>query len=140
MARALLEPPPFAEPPYRTLAWLGARTLSPLHHDPYDGVLCQLIGTKQALVFSPGDEGLYPFPPHSLQRNTSQVDLERPDPQRWPRYAARLRDDARVAALEQGDALYIPRGWWHAVACTSAASFSVSFWWPPPPVGRSSAR
>ena len=108
-------------------AWLGGRTLSPLHRDPYDGLLVQLIGRKEVRLVPPGAEGIYPCV--RPQQNTSEVDAFAPDLERYPRFEARL-SEGREASLEPGDALWVPKGWWHAVRATSAASFSVSFWWP----------
>ena len=64
-----------------------------------------------------------------------QVDIDRPDLERFPGFAALQHRDC---VLEVGDLLFIPCGWWHYVkalppqgpptAGQLRASFSVSFW------------
>ena len=45
-----------------------------------------------------------------------------------PEDAAALRACCESVELAPGDALLIPRGWWH-YARSLSVSFSVSFWW-----------
>ena len=57
--------------------------------------------------------------------NGCRVDIENPDLARFPR----LRGvETMVAELEPGDALYIPRRWWHHVR-TLQESVSANYWW-----------
>ncbi|KAF9630585.1 Transcription factor jumonji/aspartyl beta-hydroxylase [Lasiodiplodia theobromae] len=46
--------------------------------------------------------------------------------ERWPQFAK--VEGCCEAVLGPGDALYVPKGWWHYVRSLSP-SFSVSFWW-----------
>ena len=76
---------------------------------------------------------MYPFERGaSLQTNTSRVDVEAAeiDPQ-FAAFAERRKDDERVVTLAPGDALHIPRHWWHHVRATSVSA-TVNFWWPAP--------
>ena len=85
----------------------------------------KVVGEKLVLLFSPDDSAaLYPHP-EPLLFNTSQVDAEDPDLQRFPNFAG-----AKCVAcvLRPGQMLYIPPTWWHFVRSLSP-SFSVSFWW-----------
>jgi len=126
--RLLPSDPPWRTPPYRTVAWLGGRTVTPLHRDPYAGLLVQCIGRKECALL-PANESVYPFPRHTLQPNTSQVDPFCPDLGAFPDFPA---EAVETVVLDEGDALFIPRRWWHSVRTTpdTAASFSLSFWWP----------
>ncbi|KAL1635729.1 hypothetical protein SLS58_010092 [Diplodia intermedia] len=46
--------------------------------------------------------------------------------ERWPEFGK--AEGCREAILGPGEALYVPKGWWHYVR-SLAPSFSVSFWW-----------
>ncbi|KAG5831904.1 hypothetical protein ANANG_G00285320 [Anguilla anguilla] len=107
-------------------AWFGpAGTVSPLHQDPQQNFLAQVVGRKYIRLYSPEDsEKLYPHQSHLLH-NTSQVDVERPDVDRFPEFA---KAPYQECVLEPGEVLFIPVQHWHYVRALDL-SFSVSFWW-----------
>lgn len=107
-------------------AWFGPEgTVSPLHQDPKHNFLCQVMGEKYVRLYSPEfTEHLYPHPT-SLLANTSQVDCERPDLDKFPKFGDAMYLEC---VLKPGDMLYIPPKHWHYVKALSI-SFSVSFWW-----------
>jgi len=102
--------------------WLGSRTRSGLHYDNADNMFAQMYGVKRVVLMSPRvSRFLYPFPDSPAK---SQVDPEHPDLRRYPRFA---RCPVWTGDLEPGDALYIPRGWWHFIAADDV-SISVNCW------------
>lgn len=117
---------------YNTMFWMGPRgSVSPLHHDPLDNVLMQMVGRKRVVLIPPTADPscLYVGEVHGQQPNTSAVnDAEHPDTTRFPLYPPLLAQEGQVAFLEPGDALFIPSRWWHHVRSLDL-SISVNAWW-----------
>lgn len=91
--------------------WFGpAGTVTPLHHDTANIVLCQVYGEKRVRLAAPWEPSLL----GTLRGVYSTADPERPDE------AAR---DAlfRETVIGPGDALFIPAGWWHHVRALSVS-------------------
>ncbi|CAK0858569.1 unnamed protein product [Prorocentrum cordatum] len=116
-------------PPARANVWLGTRgTVTPCHWDSYNNCLAQVQGSKRAVLLPPAaGPCLYAAESEggvAAQGNVSSVDVEAPDLERFPAYAGARSVSAE---LEPGDALFIPRGWWHQIRALSP-SISVNFW------------
>uniref|UniRef100_A0A1A7XD97 Lysine-specific demethylase 8 n=1 Tax=Iconisemion striatum TaxID=60296 RepID=A0A1A7XD97_9TELE len=107
-------------------AWFGPTgTVSPLHQDPQQNFLAQVVGSKYIRLYSPEDsDKLYPHQ-SQLLHNTSQVEVENPDLERFPEF---VRAPYLECVLQPGDVLFIPVKHWHYVRSLDV-SFSVSFWW-----------
>lgn len=91
---------------YRTNIWLGFKSTSPCHHDPFQNILCQVFGTKNVVLFSPEQRSqLYPAY-GTLQKNTSTVDILNPDFQLHPLFR---KATGYSCSLSAGDALFIPK-------------------------------
>ncbi|XP_070340757.1 bifunctional peptidase and arginyl-hydroxylase JMJD5 isoform X3 [Equus asinus] len=107
-------------------AWFGPQgTVSPLHQDPQQNLLVQVIGRKYIRLYSPQEsEALYPHDTYLLH-NTSQVDVEHPDLEKFPQFA---EAPFLSCILSPGEVLFIPVKYWHYVRALDL-SFSVSFWW-----------
>uniref|UniRef100_A0A672Y9Q8 Lysine-specific demethylase 8 n=1 Tax=Sphaeramia orbicularis TaxID=375764 RepID=A0A672Y9Q8_9TELE len=87
--------------------------------------LVQVVGSKYIRLYSPEDtDKLYPHQ-SSLLHNTSQVEVENPDTERFPEFA---RAPYLECVLQPGDVLFIPVQHWHYIRSLEL-SFSVSFWW-----------
>ncbi|KAG8432988.1 hypothetical protein GDO86_017308 [Hymenochirus boettgeri] len=107
-------------------AWFGpAGTVSPLHQDPQQNFLAQILGRKHIRLYSVDEtENLYPFE-SSILHNTSQVDLENTDLNKFPRFSQAAYEEC---ILSPGQILFIPVKWWHFIRALDI-SFSVSYWW-----------
>jgi hypothetical protein len=106
-------------PETMTLLLGPAGTVTPLHHDNMNILLCQVLGRKLVrLVPSYQRHLVYP-----RGGTYSEVDAGDPDLARHP-----LFSEATVleTVLEPGDALLIPAGWWHWVKALEI-SVNVSF-------------
>lgn len=100
--------------------WFGpAGTVTPLHYDTCDILLCQVIGSKRVRMINPTQQGLL----YNRVGVFSDVDYERPDLARFPLFGQVVADEFVLCA---GDVLFIPFGHWHHVRSLSASA-SVSF-------------
>ncbi|CAK9820561.1 Bifunctional peptidase and arginyl-hydroxylase JMJD5 [Anthophora plagiata] len=106
--------------------WFGpSGTISPLHFDPKNNLLCQVFGYKRVILYNPNDSlNLYPYDTRLLN-NTAQVDPMNPNYEKWPNFS---KAKGLMGYLKPGEMLYIPPKWWHHVTSLTP-SFSVSFWW-----------
>lgn len=99
--------------------------VSPCHHDRYHNLLAQVVGEKYLRLFDVDQtEQLYPHE-DKLLWNTSRVDVESPDLDKFPKFKEAKYCEC---VLKAGELLYIPPKYWHYVRSLSI-SFSVSFWW-----------
>ncbi|WP_238010693.1 cupin-like domain-containing protein [Dactylosporangium sp. AC04546] len=111
--------PPDVTPDDMTLLIGPAGTVTPLHHDNMNILLCQVMGRKHVrLVPSWDRHRVYP-----RGGTFSHVDAWTPDLRRFPDYAAAT---VLETVLEPGEALFIPVCWWHWVRALDV-SITVSF-------------
>ena len=68
---------------------------------------------------------MYPHHLFDSFPNGCRVDIENPDFAHFPKLEG---VETMVAELEEGDAIYIPRRWWHHVR-TLETTVSVNYWW-----------
>ena len=107
------------------LWFAGEGNTTPMHYDLVHNLYAQVIGRKRFILFAPEQIGLlYPFPKTSPIAHFSRVNLDDPDPVKFPRF-----QQARPleCIVEPGDILFIPTFWWHQVYSLNM-SVSISFW------------
>jgi len=116
------------------LLWLGGRVRTQIHNDRDHNLACVVAGRRRFLLFPPDQvANLYIGPPDNPPA-LSLVDPDAPDLQRFPRYRAALAH-AQVAELGAGDALLMPRHWWHHVTSLDPYNAMVNYWWGRRPAG-----
>jgi lysine-specific demethylase 8 len=119
---------------YHSMLWLGPRnTVSPLHYDPLDNLLMQIVGTKRVLLYPPDKSNVSDNNPgwhyagfNGNQYNTSDVDVEHPNLEKHPNF--QTAPTPYECVIGPGDVLYIPAKWWHHVRSLSWSA-SANVWW-----------
>lgn len=78
-------------------------TISPFHTDPYDNILCQIVGFKRIRLREPADsDGRAPIhADFNSDLTSTAVSLD--------------------VVIGPGDAIIIPRGWWHHIESLSVS-------------------
>jgi len=100
--------------------WFGpAGTVTPLHHDTSNILLAQVKGRKRVRLV-PAAQWQHVYNSSGV---FSDVDCERPDLVRYPRFRQATVIDLVV---EPGEVLFVPVGWWHHVRALDV-SMTISF-------------
>jgi hypothetical protein len=112
--------------------WIGHPSNVSSHYDTFDNLACVIGGRRRFTLYAPEHIGkLYvgPIdhtmagPPVSLAASAEPGCAER-----YPLFES-IREQALVAELEPGDALYLPKLWWHQVESTAPFNVMVNHWW-----------
>lgn len=117
--------------PRRAQLWIGNRTRAAAHFDEASNVICVIAGRRRYTLFSPEQiRNLYFGPLDRTPAGVpiSLVDFARPDYQRFPRFRTAL-ENAEVAELGPGDALYMPTHWVHQGESLDTFGLMMNFWW-----------
>src|SRR5512138_1565123 len=118
--------------------WLGHASNVAAHYDTLDNVACVVAGRRRFTLYAPeliGDLYVGPIDHNMAGQPVSLAASAPPDDERYPRFQA-IRDRALVAELEPGDAIYIPKLWWHQVEATGDFNVLVNYWWDAFSIGR----
>ncbi|MDN4501519.1 cupin-like domain-containing protein [Alteromonadaceae bacterium BrNp21-10] len=111
--------------------WLGTESIAAAHFDQPKNLACCVQGKRRFTLFAPDQvHNLYPGPlsPTPGGQVVTMADLNAPDFEKFPRLQQAL-DNAYIADLEPGDALYYPSMWWHQVQAYDRFNIMVNFWW-----------
>jgi len=109
--------------------WIGTASHIACHYDAVDNLACAVAGHRRFTLYPPQAIGdLYVGPiDHTLAGQPVSLATEDPDhPERYPRFA---QAQAIVVDLQPGDALYLPKLWWHQVDATARFNVLVNYWW-----------
>jgi hypothetical protein len=126
------------------LQWMGTHdSYTPLHKDPNPNLFVQLIGSKKVRLYPP-DMGMNIFQDvqKKIGRNSSATfrgEEMMDGPERLALEDAVWDEDSGDntyaslgfrADVSAGDALFIPKGWWHSVISVGSQPITVSAnWW-----------
>jgi hypothetical protein len=111
--------------------WLGHASNISAHFDAFDNVACVIAGKRRFTLYPPeAIEGLYVGPLDNTMAGqpVSLAASAPPDDGRYPKFRE-VRGQALRAELEPGDAIYIPKLWWHQIESTAAFNGLVNYWW-----------
>jgi hypothetical protein len=111
--------------------WLGHESNVSAHYDSLDNLACVVTGKRRFTLFSPELTDRLYMGPIDFTLAGQPVSLAAAaggDDPRYPRFRE-VRDQALVADLLPGDAIYIPKLWWHQVEATSPFNVLVNYWW-----------
>lgn len=121
--------------------WVGNAATVSTHYDLLDNIVCVVSGRRRFTLFPPEQlTNLYVGPlDFTLSgQPVSMVNLQDPDFDRFPRFKEALAA-AEVAELEPGDALYLPKLWWHHVESLDPFNAIVNYWWDQTALGSDTA-
>ncbi|KIW53037.1 hypothetical protein PV05_08639 [Exophiala xenobiotica] len=133
---------------YASSLWLGRPpTYTPLHRDPNPNVFIQLAGRKVLRLLPPEvgaaiyddvqkelshDHGSATIRGEEMMAGPEKLALHAaiwPDDHTTSRYAQVLSTYGLETEVSLGDALFIPRGWWHSVKGVGEGITASVNWW-----------
>jgi hypothetical protein len=111
--------------------WLGHASNVSAHYDAMDNLACVVAGRRRFTLFPAEFIGkLYVGPiDHTMAgQPVSLAASSAPDKNRFPLFEA-VKNRALIAELNAGDALYLPKLWWHKVESLASFNGLVNYWW-----------
>lgn len=115
-------------PDIETRLWIGNASHVACHYDAYENLACVVAGARRFTLYPPDAIGdLYVGPIDNTMAG-QPASLASADPARFPRFAA-ARERAITVDLAPGDALFLPKLWWHEVEATGAINVMLNHWW-----------
>jgi len=111
--------------------WFGNQSYVSCHYDTYDNLAGVVAGRRRFTLYPPeAIAGLYVGPiDHTMAgQPVSLADGAERGDARYPAFEA-IREQALEAELGPGDALYLPKLWWHRIEATDPVNVLVNYWW-----------
>ena len=125
-------PMPLLGPGVSPRIWLGTRSNVSCHHDTFDNVACVIAGRRRFTLFAPQLIGKLYVGPIDNTMAGAPVSLaasaDGPQDGEFPLFEE-IRAQALRVELEPGDALYLPKLWWHKVESLAPFNGLVNYWW-----------
>ena len=111
--------------------WLGHASNVSAHYDALDNLACVVAGSRRFTLFAPeliGQLYVGPIDNTMAGQPVSLAASSAPDPDKYPLFQD-VKDMALIAELNPGDAIYLPKLWWHKVESRSSFNGLVNYWW-----------
>lgn len=125
---AQANPSPLLPPQVGPRLWVAGAMRTQTHNDPDHNIACVVAGRRRFVLFPPDQVGNLYVGPLDKPPPLSLAQIEDPDFERFPRFREAL-DHAVEATLEAGDALFMPKYWWHHVTSLAPFNLMVNYWW-----------
>ncbi len=124
--------PPQVEP----RLWIGNPSTAAAHYDGYENLACVIHGARRFTLYPPDAIGdLYVGPiDMTMAGQPASLAAASGDPARYPRFAA-AQARAISVDLAPGDALFLPKLWWHQVEATAPVNIMLNYWWDATAIG-----
>ena len=113
---------------YSLLSWIGPKsTITGFHADWAENINVQIKGSKVFYLVSPKyNKNMYPSPTFERFSTASLVDMKNLDQKKFPLFK---ESEIIKVVLNAGDAIYLPRGWWHYVeSLEPSINVSIHYW------------
>jgi len=112
--------------------WLGTAANISSHYDTSDNLACVIAGRRRFTLYAPDLISRLYIGPIDNTMAGAPVSLAASAPagsgKQYPLFEG-IRDQALIAELEAGDALYLPKLWWHQVESTAPLNGLINYWW-----------
>lgn len=112
--------------------WLGTAANISSHYDTFDNLACVIAGRRRFTLYAPELIGRLYVGPLDNTMSGPPVSLAASAPvgseTQFPLFEE-IQDQALKAELEPGDALYLPKLWWHQVESIAPFNGLVNYWW-----------
>ena len=115
----------------RPRVWIGNASQVSCHFDNFENIACIVAGRRRFTLHPPdaiGDLYVGPIDNTMAGQPVGLAVGSAPGDPRYPRFE-RVRDRALVVELAPGDALFLPKLWWHQVEATEPVNMLVNYWW-----------
>ncbi|OBT73960.1 hypothetical protein VF21_07456 [Pseudogymnoascus sp. 05NY08] len=122
---------------YDANVWIGTPpTFTPLHKDPNPNLFVQLSSSKKVRIFEPR-KGQAIFAAVRRKIGASPTAAFRGEEMMQGRERVELKEavwdpanlDGHEVAVRPGDALFIPKGWWHSIKSEGDGLNASANWW-----------
>jgi hypothetical protein len=111
--------------------WIGNASNVSCHYDTFDNLAVVVAGRRHFTLYPPeAVAGLYVGPLDNTMAGApvGLADGSEPGDPRYPAFEV-WRTQALQVELEPGDALYLPKLWWHRVEATAPFNVLINYWW-----------
>lgn len=111
--------------------WVGNASDVACHYDMFDNLACVVAGRRRFTLYPPEcihDLYVGPVDFTMAGQPVAMAAAAPPGDPRYPRFA-KAAAKAHSITLHPGDALYLPKTWWHQVEALDPSNMLVNYWW-----------